>query len=119
MSIQRYAVIETALCIGGDLHDGEVLMVRADDHDRELSALREELANHISSKNAFAQNAIDLQKRAIAAEQRNVTLSDALIKIIEMNRQHAKDQYGDPDKAESWACIRVSREALETKNAES
>ena len=40
MSIQRYAVIETPLCIGGDLHDGEVLMVRADDHDRELAALR-------------------------------------------------------------------------------
>lgn len=40
----RYAVIETALCIGGNLHDGEVLMVRADEHDRELAALREELA---------------------------------------------------------------------------
>ena len=46
--IQRYAVIETALCIGGNVHDGEVLMVRADEHDREMAALREELAIKIS-----------------------------------------------------------------------
>jgi hypothetical protein len=39
----RYAVIETALCIGGNLHECEVLMVRADEHDRELAALRETL----------------------------------------------------------------------------
>jgi hypothetical protein len=36
----------------------------------------------------------------------------ALLKIIEMNRQHARDQYGDADKAESWSCVRVAREAL-------
>jgi hypothetical protein len=29
-----------------------------------------------------------------------------------MNRQHAHDQYGDANKAESWACILVAREAL-------
>ena len=39
-------------------------------------------------------------------------LEMALKKIIEMNRQHAKDQYGDPNKAESWACIKVARKAL-------
>jgi hypothetical protein len=37
---------------------------------------------------------------------------DALLKIIEMNRQHARDQYGDADRAESWSCVRVAREAL-------
>jgi hypothetical protein len=36
----------------------------------------------------------------------------ALRKIIEMNRQHAEDQYGDANKAESWACIVVARKAL-------
>jgi hypothetical protein len=41
--VRRYAVIETALCIGGNIHDGEILMVRADEHDRELAALRKEL----------------------------------------------------------------------------
>lgn len=39
-------------------------------------------------------------------------MHDALVKIIEMNRQHAEDQYGDPDKAESWSCVTVSRAAL-------
>lgn len=39
-------------------------------------------------------------------------LRDALVKIIEMNRQHAEDQYGDPDKAESWSCVTVAREAM-------
>lgn len=41
--ITRYAVIETALCIGSNLMEGEVFMVMATDHDRELAALREEL----------------------------------------------------------------------------
>lgn len=39
-------------------------------------------------------------------------LRGALTKIIEMNRQHAQDQYGDANKAESWACVTVAREAL-------
>lgn len=46
----------------------------------------------------------------------NSTLSDALIKIIEMNRQHAKDQFGDADKAESWACVSIARQALKMEN---
>jgi hypothetical protein len=29
-----------------------------------------------------------------------------------MNRQHASDQYGDPDKAEQWSCVLVARAAL-------
>jgi hypothetical protein len=42
----------------------------------------------------------------------------ALTKIIDMNRQHAHDQYGDANKAESWACIKAAREALaEPSNA--
>lgn len=39
-------------------------------------------------------------------------VKQALDKIIEMNRQNAADQYGDANKAESWACVRVAREAI-------
>jgi len=83
MSIQRYAVIETALCIGGNLHDGEVFMLRADAHDRELAALREELAEcqkvlsySGNEADAYGTAALhteleDTQQRLTAAEQRN------------------------------------------------
>lgn len=77
----------------------------------ELAALREELAETDKEND-------HLLERASAAEQRNETLSNALIKIIEMNRQQAKDQYGDAGKAESWSCVTVAREALVVRNAE-
>jgi len=37
---------------------------------------------------------------------------DALVHIIEMNRQHAEDQYGDANKAETWGCVTVARQGL-------
>ncbi len=37
---------------------------------------------------------------------------DALVQIIEMNRQHAEDQYGDANKAEAWGCVSVARRGL-------
>lgn len=55
----------------------------------------------------------DLLAELQAAREREGKLREALEKIIEMNRQHAEDQYGDANKAESWACIVVSRAALE------
>lgn len=39
-------------------------------------------------------------------------LVDALNKIIEMNRQHAQDEYGNAEKAESWSCVTVARAVL-------
>jgi hypothetical protein len=39
-------------------------------------------------------------------------LEAALKAIIAMNQQHAHDQFGDANKAESWACIKVARKAL-------
>ena len=39
-------------------------------------------------------------------------LLKALEKIVEMNRQHAEDEYGDAEKAESWSCVQVAREAI-------
>ncbi len=65
--ITRYAVIETALCIGSNLMEGEVFMVMATDHDRELAALREELESMRDRKSSI----VDLQQRLAAAEQRN------------------------------------------------
>lgn len=40
-------------------------------------------------------------------------LVKALEKIVEMNYQHAEDQYGDKTKAESWSCVKVAKEALQ------
>lgn len=48
----------------------------------------------------------------LAALDENQRMREALEKLIEMNRQHAEDQYGDADKAESWACVRIAREAI-------
>jgi hypothetical protein len=46
-------------------------------------------------------------------------LSNALEKIIEMNRQYAHDKYGDAERAETMACVTVAREALrEAKEAQ-
>lgn len=54
--------------------------------------------------------ALQLQQTGVMA--RCNKLENALLKIIEMNRQTAIDQYGDADKAESWSCIVVARKAL-------
>ncbi len=45
-------------------------------------------------------------------------LRTAAAEVIEFNRCHANDQYGDSDKAESWACVRTLRAALLPDNAE-
>ena len=39
-------------------------------------------------------------------------LRAAALEVIELNRQHAHDQYGDADKCETWACVRTLRSAL-------
>lgn len=39
-------------------------------------------------------------------------LRTAAEKVIEMNRFTALHQYGDADKAETWACVRTLREVL-------
>lgn len=41
----------------------------------------------------------------------------ALETIIQYNRDHALDQYGDAEKAERWACVVKAREALTAANA--
>ncbi|MBT9570043.1 MAG: hypothetical protein IV106_02825 [Pseudomonas umsongensis] len=71
------------------------------------SPLQKTLDCFIAAAKAEVQDQID------SLQGENKTLRNALIKIIEMNRQHAEDQYGDPEKAESWSCITVARAALE------
>lgn len=56
--------------------------------------------------------AVRLKLELDRLDSENQSLRDALVKIIEMNRQHAEDQYGDPEKAESWSCVTVARAAL-------
>ena len=51
-------------------------------------------------------------KKIIRLHNRIHKLTVGLEKIIEMNRREAKDRYGDEDKAESWACVKVARESL-------
>ena len=33
--------------------------------------------------------------------------------VIEMNQDTARDKYGDPNKCESWACVRTLRAAID------
>lgn len=40
-------------------------------------------------------------------------LLEALQNIINWNRQTARDQFGDEEKAESWACVIEARKAIE------
>jgi|LakMenEpi03Aug12_release.lakeMendotaPanAssembly.Ray.scaffolds.fasta_scaffold722842_2 hypothetical protein len=46
------------------------------------------------------------------AQAHAADLRAALDKIVEMNRQHASDQYGDPAKAEQWSRVLVARAVL-------
>jgi len=95
MSIQRYAVIETALCIGGDLHDGEVFMVRADDHDRELDALREDRDKLHAMGLEYSEHVVDLKYDLTAAEQRNSAMVELLRRCVGSVRNAG--EYGDFD----------------------
>ncbi len=50
---------------------------------------------------ANARLAISAQKLLVALE-----------KIVEMNYQHAEDEYGDRSKAEGWSCVTIAKEAI-------
>lgn len=49
----------------------------------------------------------------------NNELRAAALEVIEFQRQEALDRYGDAEKAESWACIRVLRAALAAQAGQS
>lgn len=63
-------------------------------------------------RKAVGEILLKFARSIAAASGPNVGLVEALNKIISMNRQHAEDQYGDAEKAESWSCIVVARAAL-------
>lgn len=77
-------------------------------HQREVMAL-------IAGPDCYiCDECVDLCVGIISAkhpEKRNAQ-RDALVKIIEMNRQQAEDQYGDANKAESWNCVMIARQGL-------
>ena len=50
--------------------------------------------------------------RAGYTKEQVAPLIEAMNKVIEMNRQHAKDEYGDAEKAEDWACVELLRKSL-------
>lgn len=68
------------------------------DFDR-LSAERDQLQRDLNARDE------EIDRLRVAAQ-----------KVIDMNRQHAEDQYGDAEKAEAWSCVTVLREALEAKS---
>lgn len=88
------------------------LKVEQDAHEdtkKKLESLHSEIAKLKSPHYQMAFKRVEELKAEI------VIKDEALIKIIEMNRQNAEDEYGDADKAESWACVKVSRSALSPK----
>ena len=66
----------------------------------------------ISIKNDDTEN---LTRIAEDQAARVLELEAAAYHVIKMNRQHALDEYGNADKAESWACVTVLRKALEAQ----
>lgn len=82
-NVRRYWIPATALNTLG-WSEGDVELVQAADFD----ALREDLASASSDKEAYAQNAIDLRKRAVAAEQRNAELAVAARKVAECDLEY-------------------------------
>lgn len=115
--VTRYAVIETALCIGSNLMDGEVFMVMATDHDRELAALREELEsertlrrNHAARIHELSDQTKDIQQRLTAAEQRNAELIECADELADLVEAQLEGDY----KADSFTTqpIRAALAAL-------
>lgn len=51
-------------------------------------------------------------RQRVLQQERAVQMREALESIIEYNQTHARDQYGDASKCESWACVRKARKAL-------
>jgi hypothetical protein len=60
---------------------------------------------------------IAMHRRALLDENDRLraeveAMRKAATEVIEFNRAHANDCYGDANKAESWACVRVLRNAM-------
>ena len=94
----------------------ELTEIRSESADR-IAELEGMLERAIETANNANDTALAAIKQRAELERKNAELEAALQKVIDMNRQHAFDQYGDADKAESWACVRVVREAIAFNHA--
>lgn len=73
--------------------------------DQQIEQLREKL-KQAEEKNLRLLGFVD------SYDWQRQRLHQAAEKVIVWNRQAAKDQYGDADKAESYACVRELRDAI-------
>ena len=67
------------------------------------------------SRHVYVGRAGALLLKAERQEAEIEQLRAAATEVIEFNRQHAFDKYGDATKAESWACVKTLRAALALK----
>lgn len=77
-------------------------------------ALREK-SYEVTAYEATVTN-LTAQVQWLAAD--NADLMTAAKQVIKMNRQHARDKHGNPDIAESWACVKVLRRARAKANTD-
>ncbi|EBW8393993.1 hypothetical protein A3X38_14655 [Salmonella enterica subsp. enterica serovar Florida] len=73
--------------------------------DQQIEQLREKL-KQAEEKNLRLLSFVD------SYDWQRQRLHQAAEKVIAWNRQEAKDQYGDADKAETYACVRELRDAI-------
>jgi predicted metal-dependent hydrolase len=59
---------------------------------------------------SIAEHYVDVRNKSLLSREEE--LEEACRRVIQMSRQHAEDQYGNAEKAESWACITTLRAAL-------
>jgi len=81
---------------------------RALHQSREFALLKTASADVAGEREANALLTSEVEALRADAER----LRASAEKVILWNRDHANDQYGDPDKAEAWACVRELRAAL-------
>lgn len=67
-----------------------------------------EVAGNFKDVDTVLVNRFELRR---LQDQRNELL-ESLEKIIEMNRATAREQFGDSEQAERWACVTIARTAI-------
>lgn len=92
MSIQRYSE-----SYYDAFEDEEGDFVKFEDHERELAALREELASAKADKDVYAQNAIDL-RTSLDAVTFNLDKTDKALLAMQQRLTAAEQQNADVEK---------------------
>ncbi|EDT3088772.1 hypothetical protein XS16_005251 [Salmonella enterica subsp. enterica serovar Newport] len=80
-------------------------LLQAGNSPAEIEQLREKL-KQAEEKNLRLLGFVD------SYDWQRQRLHQAAEKVIAWNRQEAKDQYGDANKAETYACVRELRDAI-------